>query len=713
MKNKLNKSYFEQITKDCLYKNMVDKYINEENFDDFLIKSGCIEEFLTEVDKDAIKDLDLLTMPIIDFKQEYDKNNQAKKLAIVISTGSFSPMHDGHVDAMELAKKYIENTLGYQVIQGVMSLSHDGYVSIKNNGIAKLHVGERTHLAYEKLKNKDWITIDRFEGEYVSVPINFSTVIERVRNYIIRHNKNVNLDLKVFYVFGADNASFSYAFINNDNYNSICVQRGKYDYSEVKNSLKDNLNIHFIENDTLTINHSSTEIRKKKIDSEKRIGKNKIYFIRTDDVSLEFCNALKDVIKNYINEEVEIRFISSQNFELNDYEKTISLDKYVKAKYNLDLSRIFALSDIQFNAFGMISLTENIESQINKIPKGEYILFDDDSVSGYTFRKVEEILNKNGIDVIKKEILVSSFIDESIEEIYDIIDARDFVINHLKGGLVVEDFEGAHIRVPYIAPFVNLTTRANILPKYQIEVSKKILEINGKYNLESNINIPSFKSHVSINSDFIKKYYGYFNNYLKVNTIIEYGHIYVDELIKNNISLKNLRKEIDLALDITSTMSKFKGVVLIDDKNHSLTDKEKINISKYVQSLYEQFGLKPEELFFEKDFENLANEILKLIPLHKLKNEYFKKSKKTVTFLNTNGKLIPLKESYEGYEKYTCCMLSASWLVYKKDNICNSEDRTLTILDKKYEKVEFQVQEILKASGYKEYYFSDNAYIWF
>lgn len=517
MENKLNKSYSEQINQDCLYKNMVVEYINEERFDDFLIKSGCIEEFLTETDKDAIKDLDLLTMPIIDFKQEYDKNNQAKKLAIVISTGSFSPMHDGHVDAMELAKKYVEDKLGYQVIQGVMSLSHDGYVSIKNNGAAKLHVGERTHLAYEKLKNKAWITIDRFEGEYVSVPINFSTVIERVRNYIIRHNKSVDLDLKVFYVFGADNASFSYAFINNDNYNSICVQRGTYDYSEIKNNLKDNLNIHFIENNTSTLNYSSTEIRKKKNDLQKYIGKKQIYFIRTDDVSLEFCNALKNSIKDYINTDVEIRFISSQNFELDDYEKTISLDKYIKAKYNLDLSRVFALSDIQFKAFGMTSLTENIEEQIKRIPKGEYVLFDDDSVSGYTFKKVEQILNKNGIYVTQKEILVSSFINESLEVIYDIIDARDFIFNHPKGGLVVKNFNGKCIRVPYIAPFVNLTTRANILPEYQIAVSKKILEINESYNLSNKFNNHIFEECKMTKQDFIEKYKKYFNNYLGEN----------------------------------------------------------------------------------------------------------------------------------------------------------------------------------------------------
>lgn len=517
MECRLNQKYLKQLQKDCLYKNFIDEYINDEDFYSRLMKSGSIEEILTDIDIEAIDDLSLLTMPILDFKQEYNNNDEPKKLAVVISTGSFSPMHDGHVDAMELAKKYIENELGYQVIQGVMSLSHDGYVSIKNNGIAKLHVGERTHLAYEILKNNKWITIDRFEGEYVSVPINFSTVIERIRKYIIKHNKNVNEDLKVFYIFGADNAEFSYAFINNDKYHSICIERGKYDFSKIKEELNDNSNIHFIKNETLTSNYSSTEIRKNKVHSKKIADKKQIYFIRTDDVQLEFSYALKDAIKESINTDVDIRFISSKDFKIKDFEKTISLDKYVKAKYNLDLSRIFSLSNVQFKAFGMTSLIEDIEKQIQKIPQGAYSLFDDDSVSGYTFRKVEEILNKNKIHIHKNEILVSSFIDRDIEELYDIIDARDFIFNHPKGGLVVKDFGGKYIRVPYIAPFVNLTTRANIIPEFQIEVSKKILEINESYNLNSKFNNQIFEDYNMNRESFIEKYKKYFNNYLGIN----------------------------------------------------------------------------------------------------------------------------------------------------------------------------------------------------
>lgn len=194
--------------------------------------------------------------------------------------------------------------------------------------------------------------------------------------------------------------------------------------------------------------------------------------------------------------------------------------------------------------------------------------------------------------------------------------------------------------------------------------------------------------------------------------ILEYGHIYVDDLINSNINLKKLKKEIDLVLQIKNTSKVDKQIVLIDDKEHKLSFYEKLNVTNFVESLYEELGVKPEMLFFEKDFESKANEILDMIPKQILKEEYFRKSKKVVTFLKTNDFSVPLKETYIDHEKYTCPLLSASWLTYKKEVLCDNYYNTLTILDKRYEKVEKQVEEILKISGYKDYYFNNNSYFW-
>jgi Cytidylyltransferase. len=149
MELNINERFLSQIVNDCLYKNLYNNYKNEDRFLKLLCESGAIEENRTEIDDKAIKDYSLLTLPLLDFVQDNEK-----ELAIIVSTGSFSPMHKGHVDAMNIAKEYVENKLGYQVIQGVMSLSHDNYVAFKNNGIAKSNISIRTDKAYEAIKKK-------------------------------------------------------------------------------------------------------------------------------------------------------------------------------------------------------------------------------------------------------------------------------------------------------------------------------------------------------------------------------------------------------------------------------------------------------------------------------------------------------------------------------------------------------------------------------
>ena len=157
------------IHNDPLYKNLYKEFESHEKLNEILQSSGFIQEERTELDTKAINDLNLITVPILDMK------NDNKPLALIVSTGSFSPIHCGHIKMLELAKEYIES-LDYNIVQGVISLSHDKYVDIKNNGIAKLDIGIRTNLVYEKIKNYDWLTVDRLEGELVSIPINFSTV---------------------------------------------------------------------------------------------------------------------------------------------------------------------------------------------------------------------------------------------------------------------------------------------------------------------------------------------------------------------------------------------------------------------------------------------------------------------------------------------------------------------------------------------------------
>lgn len=48
-----------------------------------------------------------------------------------------------------------------------------------------------------------------------------------------------------------------------------------------------------------------------------------------------------------MNKNMEIRLFDSSVFKVDEFERTISLDKFVKTKYNLDVSRIFDLAGCQ------------------------------------------------------------------------------------------------------------------------------------------------------------------------------------------------------------------------------------------------------------------------------------------------------------------------------------------------------------------------------
>lgn len=477
------KDLLDFLKQDCLYHNTYE-YFKNKNFKDSEISiimkdSGLIKEPRTINDTIFLKDYSIISMPL---NAKYNSNN-----AIIVSTGSFSPMHEGHVQSMVIAKKYVEN-MGYNVIQGVMSLSHDAYVSTKNNGIAKKHISERTMLAYEKIdemKQSDWLKIDRMEGEMVSCAINFSTVLKRIYEYT-KYHLNIE-NLTVFYVFGSDNSKFCNAFINNKKYHALCIDREGYSFNDIKNDLDNFKNIHFLENNSHYKSYSSTEVRKNNIKTDylKFDENKKIYLIRENGSDHEFNINLKRIFEKYLPKDIEVRLFKTQKYNLK--EKTISLDKFIKGEYNIDTSRLFEISSYQKNALKMVSLSQPLDKQLDLIPIGEYNLLDDDSVSGYTINEITKKLKYKGSNVKDIDMLISDHIYNG-EHLYDVVDARDFLINTTEHqGLVINNFNNKPSRVPYIFPEVNLTTRASLKAIDQISFSKDICYLNLEYNIDIDI----------------------------------------------------------------------------------------------------------------------------------------------------------------------------------------------------------------------------------
>ncbi len=143
-------------------------------------------------------------------------------------------------------------------------------------------------MIYEAIKEIDWLTVDRFEGELVSCPINFSTVLERIKKYYEYHLQE---DVTIFYIYGSNNLNFSYAFKNNQNYHAICIRRYGFEFKKIQNDLLKHKNIYFIDNKNEFSQYSSTKMRQNIIE-EHIWGQ---YLIRCDDTLEEFSEGLEKI----------------------------------------------------------------------------------------------------------------------------------------------------------------------------------------------------------------------------------------------------------------------------------------------------------------------------------------------------------------------------------------------------------------------------------
>lgn len=211
----------------------------------------------------------------------------------------------------------------------------------------------------------------------------------------------------------------------------------------------------------------------------------KVYLVRADGVPYNFAINFVELLKKYVDDEkVTYRLFDSRDIAVN-MDRAISMDAYVYGEHRVDVSRLFEVSSSQNNPLCMYSKVP-IDKQVSMIPKGNYILVDDDSVSGFgrSMAYVKNALNQAGVNVMGTYTLVSKLIKED-EVMYDIVDVVDFYAGAENGGLMVDTINGIK-RVPYIYPFVNLAKRANIPPSKQIKFSKELASLVLSQDFSSN-----------------------------------------------------------------------------------------------------------------------------------------------------------------------------------------------------------------------------------
>lgn len=529
-----------KVLRDPFYKTLVP---NLKNFSE-LYEAGF---FVDRLDIDDVHELEFkpgeCRTPIYQTSKNLNNLAEIKKPIVLLCTGAFSPIHNGHIGMMFKARETLEKQ-GYQVVGGYFSPSHDAYVSVKKGGDASFPAAHRVYLCQMATADSDWLFVDPWESRYLPVDVNFTDVIERLGNYLNFYLKP-ETPIEVAYVFGGDNKSFTKAFKHKGI--AVCVSRNQ---NETEQPEEENLlvpNVFFETSNDLLSEISSSAVRRWQIglipeeitrqyfewrlnflkDTEYYHPIKKTYVVRDDRawalkpwlsiVSIDSLNNASDIFYKHFTQLLKNSFY---NVSLPDKPKDIEVISYnleTQLEYieqlsnkehllNLDIctnensegaiqiSRLFALCNGQIRPEKLVPRPGfmEIEKQLARLESGEYTLIDDDIASGSTisllFGLLPERIHVNKIRTLSEYshlLHLKTNLSENDTDAMDIVDLRDFIFGAKAGGLVIELPNKKIARAPYSLPYISLVTRAQIPPSTELSFSKEIWKLN--YNFFSSL----------------------------------------------------------------------------------------------------------------------------------------------------------------------------------------------------------------------------------
>lgn len=406
---------------------------------------------------DIVGSLDIMCTPL-----NFIRDNLAgkKNPVVLLATGSFCPIHDGHISMMESAKDRLE-LYGYDVVGGFFAPDHDEYIFGKVKD-SPLDIHQRIKIIHKRICNSDWLDIDSWAGIFRNEAVNFTEIIHRLELYIEKH---LGKKIPVVFVFGGDNWAFAKTF----RYKGMYCHVGRPGHQAT--ILPEDNERHFVATGSSDL--SSTYLRSNGFTGIKLPSK---YIIRLSNNKKEM-DVARVIIKYIGDVQIEIQWVEDQQKHFNPTwgkNEVISLDSIVKANHNIEISRLYDYFGIRKLGYTERPGSKSLIHQFNNIPRlNNYVLFDDDIHTGNTINYVKGQLERLGINIVA----LASFVNSGSDE--EIIDARDFIVDDDNCGLVIKDVNGEMSRKPYVYPYVCPYMRASIPNPH--EFSKEIIDLNKKF----------------------------------------------------------------------------------------------------------------------------------------------------------------------------------------------------------------------------------------
>ena len=505
----LNQRFFEKARLDPYYSSVINNFGESD-----LKESGFFDDgSALSIDMARVIDPNFLLTPLHKIKARLESPGQTNQpVAVLLTTGGFCPLHQGHVEMMESARSKLQEE-GYFVAGGFFSPEHDEYVQRKC-GKYSLSAEQRISIAEKTLKGSAWLAVDPWAALYLDRSVNFTDSIRRLQLYL---NKHLTDEINVFYVCGADNYQFYKAFMQKGKV--VIVPRSGHsldlDYEKLKKSEI------FIADKHLPNSHNSTALRETTEFKRKCYQSVRIY-IRDEGLwavkkwveqygpavaeakewmQKELIELFKSTYASGYNcEQTEVTTfaVDSQHQKLGRLLqfsgcKAISLDPCTNADFNIAISRLFTAADSArlpglYNRPGSNSLTE----QISRIPEGTYSLIEDDIATGNTIKDILAMLPEQ---IKIKQVIALNQLEsghglqtveaDSEDSLSDVVDLRDFIIGSKDAGLVIKLPDNSIVRAPYILPYVKNTSRMSLPESAERKLSESLWKLNYDFFIRS------------------------------------------------------------------------------------------------------------------------------------------------------------------------------------------------------------------------------------
>ncbi|CAF1429812.1 unnamed protein product [Adineta ricciae] len=203
--------------------------------------------------------------------------NHSRQNCVLITTGSFNPVHPFHFQNLLRVKDHLEreHQPPMNVLAGYISPTHDSYVHSKLGDSAWIPAKDRCRLCeeaieYEGSKVSSWISVSRGESEWYEGFVDFCPVTENLRDFLnttlVGQNNLLSYPLRVIYVCGLDHynkCTYMERMAQQNNISCAIVYRRGCDEQQINRSLK-TTNVIYIslsKERTKLTDVSSTQIR--------------------------------------------------------------------------------------------------------------------------------------------------------------------------------------------------------------------------------------------------------------------------------------------------------------------------------------------------------------------------------------------------------------------------------------------------------------------